>query len=135
MSEELELVNGHFVMKEKEEEVKPSETKNIPRQYSEEVITLRDRVIKGNQKLFEAWLIIRELAPNTEERSRQMDRWNESQNKLHYLCSELKMKRYDDCLYIVNGKKTKHCLKNQDGFWCQVCPSTYRYWEKEFSDL
>ncbi len=100
-----------------------------------EVLDLRDRVIKGNNKLFAAWQQIRELAHNTEEWSAQMDRWNEAQERLHYLCLELKTKGYHDCLYIENGKKTKLCLSNPDGFWCQVCSSDIKYWEQELMEL
>ena len=36
----------------------------------------------------------------------------------------------------VNGKKVRGCLKNPDGFWCNVCPSsTRKYWEEELMDL
>jgi len=98
-----------------------------------EVLDLRDRVIKGNDKLFAAWLQIRELAG--EEKEYQLDRWNEAQERLHYLCLELKAKGYHDCLYLENGKRTKSCLSNPDGFWCQVCPSSVSYWEKELMKL
>lgn len=89
-----------------------------------EVLALCDRVRLGNEKLFKAWQKIRELAEDKEEWSRQMDRWNEAQEKLHYLCLELKAKGFHDCLYIENGGKTRSCMasNNPDGFWCQVCP-------------
>lgn len=134
MQEEVELVNGHFVVKG-QKEVKPKEREVQQKQYSEEVLALRDRVIKGNQKLFEALEQIKKIAHDTEEWSRQMDRWNEAQNKLHLLCLDLKAKGYSDCLYLANGKRTKSCIKNANGFWCQVCPSSHRYWEEEFSTL
>ena len=102
--------------------------------YSPEVLVLRDRVKSGNDKLFKVWLQIRELA-DKEEWSRQMDRWNEAQEKLHSLCQELKLKGYTDCLYLENDKKMRRCLDNRDGFWCQVCPSIYPYWETELMEL
>lgn len=99
-----------------------------------EALALRDRVIKGNDKLFQAWLQIRELEDG-EEKEYQLDRWNEAQERLHSLCLELKAKGYHDCLYIENGKKTRSCLSNPDGFWCQVCPSKIPYWEQELMNL
>lgn len=137
MGKEYELINGHFVVKEekKVEEVKPKEQVVIKqKEYSEEVLLLRERVINGNQKLFTAWEKLRAMVHDTEEWSKQMERWHEATEKLSLLCGELKLKGYDECLYIVNGQKVKSCLKNPGGFWCQVCPSSYRYWEKEIFD-
>ncbi|GAJ22288.1 unnamed protein product, partial [marine sediment metagenome] len=85
-----------------------------------EVLALRDRVIKGNDKLFAAWQQIREL--DGEEKEYQWDRWNEGQERLHSLCLELQAKGYHDCLYIENGKRIKSCLSETGGWWCQVCP-------------
>ena len=108
---------------------------NLKENYSPEVLALRDRVKKGNDKLFQAWLQIRELADDKEEWSRQMDRWQEATEKLHRLCQELRLKGYTDCLYLENGEKMRRCLDNRDGFWCQVCPSIYPYWETELMQL
>jgi len=136
--EKMELVDGHFVVKGKKpfKAVEPKEMlKNRPakKEYSEEVIALRDRIIRGNQKLFDAWLQIREM-PRSDEKEEQLDRWNEAQDRLHYLCLELQVKGYVDCLYINDkGERTKNCLKNPDDFWCQVCPSDYPYWHKDAS--
>lgn len=96
---------------------------------------MRDRVKLGNEKLFRAWLQIRELAYDSEEWSRQMGRFSEATKKLRGLCAELKLKGYDDCLYMENGKKTKSCLSNPDGFWCQACPSSRKYSEEELMKL
>lgn len=132
MKQKVELVNGKLVVKgEQVKEIKHEEPKIVLKEYSQEVLALRDRVIIGNQRLFDAWVKIKKIAHNTEEWSTQMDRWHQAQEKLHRLCLELKAKGYTTCLYIVDGKKTKNCLKNPDGFWCQVCPSIYPYWEKE----
>jgi DNA polymerase-1 len=103
---------------------------NLKENHNADVLALCDRVKKGNDKLFQAWLQIRELA-DKEEWSYQMDRWQEATEKLHQLCQELKLKGYTDCLYFENGKKMRRCLDNPDGFWCQVCPSIYPYWETE----
>lgn len=106
------------------------------KQYSSEVVSLRDRIVKGNDKLFKAWLQIKELANDRDEWDRQMDLWNEAQRKLSLLCSELKLRGYEDCLYIDNnGNKTKSCLNEPGGWWCQVCPSTRCYWEEELMSL
>lgn len=102
--------------------------------YSSEVLALRDRVIKGNDKLFKAWLGIRDIE-DRDEKKYQLDRWNEAQERLHGLCLELKAKGYNDCLYIENGKKIRSCLSNPDGFWCQVCPSRIPYWERDLMKL
>lgn len=137
MQDKIELVNGKFV-KKGEKEVLPSSPKKIKqKEYSEEVILLKERVVNGNQKLFNAWLKIKELDHGGEEWSKLMDKWNEAQQRLHLLCQELKYLGFDECLYLdINNKRTKHCLKNPDGFWCQVCPSTTRkYWEEELMNL
>jgi len=105
----------------------------MAKQYSPEVLALRDRVKLGNEKLFKAWQQIREL--NSAEWSYQMELWYQAGKKLNVLCIELNLKGYGDCLYLENGKKTKSCLDNADGFWCQVCPSSIRYWDKELMSL
>lgn len=137
MVKKMELINGKFIMKEEEKQeiIEQEEWKPKQKQRSDELVALRDRVILGNQKLFDAWLKIREFAHDSAEWSRQMDRWSEAQKKLQGLCSQLKLMGYEDCLYIKEGKKFKNCLDNPDGFWCQVCPSIISYWEKELQDL
>ncbi len=69
-------------------------------EYSPELLALRDRVKLGNNKLFKAWLQIREIAHDSEEWARQMELWHQAAEKLSLLCSELKLKGYTDCLYI-----------------------------------
>ena len=101
----------------------------------EDLDALKDRVRLGNDKLFQAWLQIRELVDDKEEWARQMDRWQEATEKLHSLCQELKLKGYNDCLYLENGKRVRSCLSNPDSFWCQVCPSIYPYWETELMEM
>lgn len=136
MQENIELIDGKFVVKGREE-IKAQEQKVVkPKQYSEEVVALKERVIQGNQKLFNAWLKIKEIAHGSEEWSKQMGRWHDAGSKLHLLCIELQSKGYNDCLYLNDdGKKTKACLGESNGWWCQVCPSSFCYWENELMDL
>lgn len=103
--------------------------------HSAEVLALRDRVKLGNDKLFKAWLQIRELAHDSESWNYEMDRFSEAAERLRGLCRELKDQGYRDCLYLENGKKTRGCLQNPDQFWCQVCPSDINYWGKELMNL
>lgn len=107
---------------------------NLKGNHSPEVLALRDRVKAGNDKLFKAWLVIRDIEDG-EEREQQLDRWNVAQEKLYYLCLELQAKGYEDCLYIENGKKTKTCINEADGWWCQVCSSNHPYWREEWEKL
>ena len=102
-----------------------------------EVLALCDRIRLGNEKLFKVLRQIREIADDKEEWSRQMDQWKEAQEKLHSLNLELQAKGFHDCLYLENGKKTRSCLDNPDGSWCQVCPCDPNnpYVEKELMGL
>lgn len=108
-------------------------------QDSPEFIALKNRIIKGNDVLWRAWEQIKGLAEDEEAWSRQLDRWAQAKEKLWYLVKELRTRfGFYDCLYLdENGKKTRHCLHNADGFFCQVCPceSGNPYWEKELFDL
>lgn len=107
----------------------------MDKEYSPEVIMLRDRVKLGNEKLFLAWQEIKKIAHDTEEWKAQMDRWSQAQEKLHLLCTELKY-NYHDCLYLdENGKKARGCLSNPNGFWCQTCPSSVPHWQDELMSL
>jgi len=99
---------------------------------------LKSRIKLGNEKLWKAWEQIKGIAHETKEWSYQMDRWSEAKETLWLLVTELKAKHnFHDCLYIENGVKTRGCLHNQDGFFCQVCPceTDNKYWEKELMDL
>ena len=106
----------------------------MPKEYSAEVIALRDRVKLGNEKLFLAWQQIRDFADDKERWATVMDQVNEAQSLLQTKCSELKAKGYEDCLYIEGGKKTRSCSMASTGFFCIVCPSAIPYWEKELFD-
>jgi len=88
-----------------------------------ELIVLRDRVAKGNEKLRAAWAQMKDLDKESwQQASKQYD---EALKKLQSLGLELKGRGYVDCLYInEQGKKTKNCLLNPgDPTWfCRVCP-------------
>jgi len=99
---------------------------------------LKSRIKLGNDKLWRAWEQIKGLVGDKEEWSNQMDRWAQAKEKLWGLIEELRQRfNFYDCLYIENGKKTKGCLHNDDGFFCQVCPCKpgNPYWEKELMAL
>lgn len=133
--QQIELVNGKFVVKGKDEYVKPEEQKVIPKEYSQEVLALRDRIIAGNKKLNEAWEVLKRMDHESQEWSNEFEKWHLANEKLSGLCSQLKWMGYTTCLYIdENGKKIKKCLE-QGGIGCRVCPSQFPYWEKEFADL
>ena len=72
----------------------------MPKQYSPEVLALRDRVILGNKKLNDAWEEIKKMVHDTEEWNRQMERWHQANEKLSALCTQLKVTGYEDCLYL-----------------------------------
>jgi hypothetical protein len=96
--------------------------------YSPEIITLRDRIIRGNEKLAAAWDKIKNM--EGQQWNEEMERWHQASSKLSTLCTQLKLLGYEDCLYLDNdGKKTKKCLEGTLG--CLVCPSKFPYWEKE----
>jgi len=87
-----------------------------------ELLALRDRVAKGNEKLHAAWAQMKNLDEESwQQASKQYD---EALKKLELLGLELKGRGYEDCLYIdEQGKKTKNCLQNPDPtFFCRVCP-------------
>lgn len=96
---------------------------------------LRDRVKLGNEKLWQALQQIKEMAHDSAEWSRQMDRWNQAQERLHLLCQELRARGFNNCLYMEGKERTKTCLTQGGGTWCQVCSSNIPYWEGEFANL
>lgn len=142
VKEEVELINGKFVVKGKKEEVKekevkPSEPKPAPKQYSETVLALIIRVREGNDKLWNAWNQIRKI-PDRDKMEEMFRKWDERKQFLNTLCKELVWKGFNDCLYIdKNGKKTKGCLYNPDNlkWFCNTCPAQLgggpEYWAKE----
>lgn len=162
MQEEIELVNGKFIVKgRKQEEIKVSKPKEVvPKQHSQEVLALRDRIIIGNKKLNDAWEIIKRIDHKSQRWKDEFEKWHLANEKLSTLCSQLKGAGYVDCLYIKyyeglteeeegivmkeiaegrvtevrGGVKTKKCLE-QGSIGCRVCPSQLPYWEQEFSEL
>lgn len=137
MQEKIELVNGKFVVVGKQvKEVKTIEQKPIAKkQYSLEVLELRDRVIKGNQKLFDAWQKICKIDHESQEWKDEVERWHQATGKLSILCSNLQGMGYCDCLYLEGDKRSKNCLQNPNGFFCLVCPSEYPYWQEDAGKL
>ena len=108
----------------------PNEGKHSP-----EVLALRDRVIKGNKKLNDAFEQFKEIARDKDRWAEGMERWHQANVKLSLLCYELKAMGYEDCLYLdAQGKKTVSCL-SQGGTGCRVCPSSIPYWDKELMAL
>ena len=115
----------------------PEEGKATPeiKAYSSETLALRDRVILGNKKLNDAWEQIKTMVRDTKEWSEQVEHWHQANEKLSLLCTELKARGYEDCLYRDDqGKKTLKCLE-QGVIGCRVCPSKIPYWEQELMDL
>ncbi len=130
-SEGGKLAPGMVVISDQPGESHPVPVSSGKKAYSPEVLALRDRVILGNDKLFRAWLQIRELVDDKEEWAR----FGEATKKLRELCIELRY-HYSDCLYLnEDGKRTRSCLSNPDDFWCQVCPSSRKYSEEELMAL
>lgn len=90
---------------------------------------LRVRVAKGNTKLIDAILVIWDIT-DSEAHIDAFREWGRAADKLNQLCSELRLKGFEDCLYIENGKKTRSCLEGTDTV-CLVCPSKRNYaWEE-----
>ena len=102
----------------------------IQRLYSAEVLALLDRVRKGNDKLFAAWLQIRDIPDKLEKESHFLQ-WDAAKEMLNLLRLELQAKGYNDCLDIENGKKTKRCLDEPGEWFCNTCPSTREYCVEE----
>ena len=106
---------------------------------NQEFNELKDRIKAGNEKLYQAWCQIKELAEDKARWTQAMDRWSLAQEKLWLLVKQMQVQHnFYDCLYLdEQGKRTKGCLHNDDGFFCLVCPcrTTNPYWEKELMDL
>ena len=113
----------------------PGSNPGTEEKYGSEVLALRDRVISGNKKLNDALEQIKGMAHDSEEWSFQMELWHQANVKLDTLCDELKLRGYEDCLYLdEEGKRTRSCLSSGDT-GCRVCPSRIHYWEQEFDEL
>lgn len=96
------------------------------------IITLKFRVVKGNQKLYKVWQQI--IALGGEEKTEALKKYHPALDKLKELNRQLKEAGAIDCLYIENGKKMRKCLAQEEKFFCHVCPNNY-WWERELSDL
>ena len=94
---------------------------------------LKSRVREGNEKLNLAWQRLVKMDHSTPRWEEEVERWHQANERLSSLCSELKYAGFHDCLYIVDGKKTRGCLT--EGLGCRVCPSSKNYWESELMDL
>ncbi len=103
-------------------------------EHGSDMLTLKERVKTGNEKLIAAWPRIWDIQDRG-ERQRELERWDKANRLLDGLCMELMYRfNYRDCLYLDgNGCKTKPCTR-PDGFCCFVCPSETPYWQKEFRD-
>ena len=100
-----------------------------PRDQIEE---LKERVRLGNQKLKDAWDVLRKLELSDHWKA-ELERWHLANVKLSEYCSQLKRLGFRDCLYKdENGVKYKGCL---EPLGCCVCPSDISYWEKELMSL
>jgi len=104
--------------------------------YSEEVLTLKERVKAGNSKLNLAWEQICRIDHNTQEWKDAMEQWHQANVKLSGLCTRLELLGYTDCLYLdAEGKKAIKCSE-MGKLGCRVCPCSpdKAYWEKELFD-
>ncbi len=98
----------------------------------EQIERLKDRVRLGNQRLNEAWHVIRKLERG-EHWKAELQRWHLANVKLSEYCKQLQQMGFADCLYKdESGKKTLGCL---DELGCRVCPSSISYWEAELMAL
>ena len=134
MQEKIELVDGKFVVvgkQERREPIKLFEQPPAVKEYSKEALELRERVIKGNQKLFDAWQVICKIDHESQQWKDELEKWHQATAKLSILCSNLQGLGYWDCLYLEGERRLKNCLQNPDGFFCLSCPSRYPYWEKD----
>ena len=92
---------------------------------------LLERVILGNNRLMAGWVAVNKITDSIQFEE-QSDRLAASVKKLRGLCTVLTMEyKYEDCLYMVDGIKTRHCLNAPDGAFCWVCPAKRHYWLEE----
>lgn len=89
---------------------------------------IKQRVITGNAKTVEYWNIITEKGGD--DYKNNVDKYEKACQKLHGLCQLLKLKGFNDCLYMDGDRKTKKCFNRQDGSWCTVCPAKDEIIEK-----
>ena len=101
------------------------------KEYSSEVLTLRERVVTGNQKLNMAWAQLCKMDHESQQWKDELERWHQANEGLSKRCRDLKMMGYTDCLYIdEKGKKTMKC-GGMGQLGCRVCSSSREYWIEE----
>ncbi|MBA7689593.1 hypothetical protein ES703_98101 [subsurface metagenome] len=99
-----------------------------------EVLTLMERVRRGNDKLNIAWSELLKTDHGSQTYKDEVARWFAAKDKLVGLGHNLQSMGFHDCLYLdKSGKKTRSCLISS--MTCLVCPSTIKYWEKELMEL
>ncbi len=106
---------------------------------------LKLRIKNGIDKMWQAWEQIKKMAPEKEDAQYEaknqlwkdtVDKWVEAERRLEQLIQQLNLQyEYDDCVFLVNGKK-RNCLgNNPDGAWCILCTCDKtkgpKYWENE----
>lgn len=98
---------------------------------------LKDRIMRGNDKLNAAWNnVIKLVDHKSPEWEVAMQKWHRANMELHFYCQQLEQLDYNDCLYIVDGKKTRKCIDLVgDELGCRVCPSWRDYWAEELLAL
>ncbi len=137
---EFELIRGCPQCTAEFHSAGAKERETAPVSRTPEVLALLERVKKGNDKLWAAWKVIRDIE-DTEERGELFLKWDAKVKFLNGLCLELTVKGFNDCLYIENGKKTKGCLDNpaEPEWFCNTCPAGMgggpKYWEQELMGL
>lgn len=103
----------------------------MTKQYSQEVLALRSRVLLGNKKLIDAWGQICQIDSESQEWKDLLEQWHQANEKLSILCFNLKGMGYNDCLYLSgDGKKAIKCGA-MGAIGCRVCPSDREYWTEE----
>ncbi len=99
-----------------------------------EVEELKARVRLGNEKLCKAWDQLVEMDHTKPEWDVGFKQWGLACDKLRRYCDQLQWLGFSDCVFIIEGKKTRRCLSHR--LSCIACPSTNRsYWETEFAAL
>jgi hypothetical protein len=100
---------------------------------ADELVALKFRVIKGNEKLFKVYKQITAMGLGP-ERDKALAQYRPAIEKLKALAKELKDRGETACLYIEDGKKVRKCLCQEEEFFCHACPNDY--WpDKELMEL
>jgi hypothetical protein len=106
---------------------------------------LKVRVRTGIDKMWQAHEAIKKLIPEDDDPQFEtknqiwkdnVDKWVEAEKRLEILVQQLNIEfGFQDCVFLINGKK-RNCLgNNPDGSWCVLCTCDKtkgkEYWEKE----